>query len=109
MDRKIFATSILVLFMLIAISVAPAISSNTTEQTDQKESPLFGIRTRRAIREKIVDFVKARFIGERMFFLPFQWLKNREDLPERYMFQKWTDDDYTCKEYTHPRCFCDSS
>ena len=43
----------------------------------KKESSLYKIRTRRAIGErlgKIIDYLKTRFIGERMFFLPFQWL-----------------------------------
>ena len=109
MNRKIFVIIIITFLMLMAISLASAINSNTIKQIKKNDSPLFGIRTRRAIREKIVDFIKTRFIGERVFFLPFQWLRNREDLSGIYMFQKWTDDDFTCKDFTHPRCFCDSN
>jgi hypothetical protein len=67
--------------MLLAIAFASTVSSNTPK-TPKKESPLFGIRTRGAIRKKIGDLF-SRFIGERIFFLPFQWLRNirnRDDM-----------------------------
>lgn len=60
--------------MLLAISFATTVSSNTSEPT-RKESPLFKIRIRKAIQEKIGGFI-TRFVGERVFFLPFQWLRN---------------------------------
>jgi len=76
MKKKVVITSILAVFMLVAISYATAVSTKTSE-TDAKESPLYGLRTRRAISDKIVNIVeniKARFLGNRMFFLPFQLL-----------------------------------
>jgi hypothetical protein len=72
MKKKILLVSILATFMLVAISYATAV--NTTNSVDKKESPLYGIRTRRAIEEKIskiVENIKTNFIGERIFFLPF--------------------------------------
>lgn len=61
--------------MLLAIAFASTVSSNTLKPA-KKESPLFRIRTRQAIKEKIGNMMR-RFIGERVFFLPFQWIKNK--------------------------------
>jgi hypothetical protein len=46
---------------------------------DQKESPLYRIRTRRAITEKlsnIVENVKTKFLSERLFVLPGTLIKD---------------------------------
>ena len=62
--------------MLVAISYATAI--NTTTNNEKKESPLYRIRTRRAITEKIgniIEKVKTKFLGDRIFFVPLQLLK----------------------------------
>ncbi len=78
MNKKILVVSILAVFTLVAISFATAVSSNTAKSVEKKESPLYRIRTRRAIGErlgKIIDYIKTRFLGDRLFFLPFQWLK----------------------------------
>ena len=79
MNKKILVVSILAVFTLVAISFATAVSSNTVKTNDKKESPLYSIRTRRAIGErlgKIIDYIKTRFLGDRLFFLPFQWLRD---------------------------------
>ena len=78
MNKKLLVVSILAVFMLLAISMASAV--NTTTTVKKKESPLFGIRTRQAIGEKIGDIIeniKTKYIGERVFFLPFQGLRDR--------------------------------
>ena len=51
MKKKILLVSILATFMLVAISFAAAV--NTNNSADKKESPLYRLRTRRAIEEKI--------------------------------------------------------
>lgn len=79
--KKILAISLLTVFMLIIISFASTVTSDNSKII-RKESPLFNIRTRQAIREKIGDMMR-RFVGERVFFLPFQWLKNRDFLSLR--------------------------
>jgi len=59
--------------MLVAISSSTAVSSNTTSD-EQRESPLFRIRARKAIGERLDELketIKAKFIGERVFFLAF--------------------------------------
>jgi hypothetical protein len=77
--------------MLVAISYATAVNATDVEK---KESPLWRIRTRSAISEKISiikEKIKTNFFGERAFFLPFQMLGNRGDLSLRSFFAetKW--------------------
>jgi len=90
MNKKILFVSVLTVFMLLAIAFTSTVTSDTSK-TSKRESPLFGIRTRRAIREKIVDFIRTRFVGERVFFLPFYWLRNAEERPMRERLADKTD------------------
>jgi len=97
MNKKILLVSILAVFMLLTISFASAVTTNTTK-TERKESPLYSIRTRQAIREKIsniIENIKAKFLGERIFFLPVHWLRN-SDLPDPYE----TEFGKTCESLT---------
>ena len=76
MNKKILSISILAIFLLVAISFASAVGTNTSD-AEKKESPLYGIRTKRAIGEKIgniLENIKTKFLGERMFFLRFDKL-----------------------------------
>ena len=57
MNKKILLVSILSFLMLLTISFASAIDINTSD-VERKESPLFGIRTKRAITEKINDIIE---------------------------------------------------
>jgi hypothetical protein len=91
--------------MLLAIAFASTVTSDNSKPA-KKESPLFGIRTRRAIREKVGDMVR-RFIGERVFFIPFQWFKNRDNLAPIHHFLKKTD--ATCPTCPYTVCTCDCS
>ena len=78
MNKKILVISILAVLMLVAISFSTAVSSNTTTTVKKKESPLFDIRARRAINEKfgeIIENIKTKYIGERLFFMPFTRIK----------------------------------
>lgn len=101
MNKKLLLVSILAVLTLVAISFASAINSTTTN-TKKKESPLFGIRTRLAIGERLQDLketIKTRFVGERVFFLPFQLLTNEEDISARQLLQLKIRDtvyDFTC-------------
>jgi hypothetical protein len=86
MNRKISAISILAVFMLVAITFVTTVSSNTNTTVKKRESPLFGIRTKLAIGERLQnlrDGIKAKFVGDRVFFLPFEWLKNVNEFSER--------------------------
>ena len=114
MNKKILIVSILAVFTLVAISFATAI--NTTTSVKKKESPLYRIRTRRAIGErlgKIIDYIKTRFLGDRLFFLPFQWLRDKEgsSVRQRIMFKSlvmpscytdWCANYNTCKPDCYP-------
>ncbi len=87
MNKKILAISILAVFMLVAITIASAI--NTTN-TNKKESPLFGIRTKLATGERLQylkETVKARFVGDRLFFLPFNFLLKNSELSASQQLQ----------------------
>lgn len=107
MNKKILIVSILAIFMLLAISFATAVNNKKNEQN--KESPLFAIRTNRAIniekmneiREKII----TRFSRQRIFFLPFQQLTEKEkNNDNRLATQKDTPTQcYTCYSDT-ARC-----
>jgi len=103
MNKKLLVVSILAVFMLVAISYASAVSSNTTTD-EQRESPLFRVRTRRAIGERLgelKEIIKAKFIGERVFFLPFLSLR---DIYNRYSLYTEASSTYGC--YTCDYSFC---
>jgi len=85
MNKKILIGSILAVLMLIAISFATTVSSNTASN-ERKESPLFRIRTRLAIGERLKD-LSTRFLRQRVFFLPIRWLSNGEDFSVRQNFE----------------------
>ena len=76
MDKKILLVCISAVLMLVTITYASAINTNdsdTTTNIEKKDSPLYNIRTRLAIGEKISEIfksIKSKFIGERIFFLP---------------------------------------
>ena len=94
MKRKLRIGGIIVALMLVTIAFSTVVNSTSD---DQKESPLYKLRTRRAINEKIDDIIediKTKFIGERIFFIPFQWIRARYD---RYtgMQQGKGDEDWT--------------
>jgi len=90
MNKKILAISILAVFTLMVISFTSAVSYNTTTTIKKKETPLFNIRTRLAIGEKIsqiIQNIKIKFLSERIFFLPMSliYLRIGDDLPVRYI------------------------
>ena len=82
MNRKLYVMGIAVVFMLIAISFVSVVgSSGVKTVVGKKESPLYGIITEQAIGERLQGLkgnLKAKFVGERVFFLPFPWHKSKE-------------------------------
>ena len=73
MNKKILLVSILSLVMLLTISFASAINTNTID-IERKETPLFKIRFGKAFTNEmrnIIEKIKTRFLGERIFFIPF--------------------------------------
>ena len=85
MDKKITIIGCILIFILVTISFASAIETNT----EQKESPLYKLRTRRAIGEKIntiIENKKTRFLGDRTFFIPLSFLFRTDDPSPRGIF-----------------------
>jgi len=61
--------------MLVSVSFVSSAEINT--DVEKKDSPLWRIRSKQAITEKIsniVDNIKTKLFGERAFFLPFKSL-----------------------------------
>jgi len=95
MNEKILITGILIVFMLITISYATAVNTSTSVQN--KESPLWGVRTKRAISEKIsniIENIKTKFLGERIFFLPFRGIS--QNIFYRYSPDEWDTKNVVC-------------
>ena len=70
--------SILAILMLVTISFTSAVSIRTADEDDKLGSPLFRVRARRAMEEKMDELketIKAKFIGE-IVWLPFFTYKN---------------------------------
>ena len=85
MKSKLLVVSILAVFILLVISVVSVVGYNTSKPI-RKESPLFGIRTRRVVKERIdevIDNIKTKYVGERVFLLPFQWLRKQGEFSLR--------------------------
>jgi hypothetical protein len=73
MKRKRIAGCVLAIFLLITISIVSVVGSET-KNSETKESPLFRIRTSRAIEEKlgtILGNIKSKFFSEKLIFIPF--------------------------------------
>ena len=101
MNKKIILISISAVLMLVTITFASAINTNNTTKIEKKESPLYKIRTRLATGEKIFDIfknIKAKFLGERIFFLPFQWFSYGVISIRDRLNYKQTEDPNFCTE-----------
>jgi hypothetical protein len=94
MNKKLLFISILAVLLLITITYASAITTNTTS-IKKRESPLYLIRNRLAIGERI-QILKAKFVGERLFFLPFQSLRDRTSISALGQLGEKTSD-LTCQ------------
>jgi len=104
MKKKIAIISFLAVLFLISVSMASAINTADIKK-EKKESPLFGIRTNRAISEKIQN-IKTKFFGNKLFFLPFQLIRNNnQNIRERLNEKEFTVDSFTC----NPTGYCSCS
>jgi hypothetical protein len=100
MNKKIMIFCVSAVFMLIAISFASAVNTNE-KNASEKESPLYRIRAKSAVREKIgemIDSIKTNFLGERIFFVPFFRFMKREPAMPRMAtdYDKCTWNMFTC-------------
>lgn len=69
MKKKIITGSILTVFLMMTISFVSVVGTETSV-TEKKESPLYSIRTKSVLGERLGG-LKSKLFGERMFFLPF--------------------------------------
>jgi hypothetical protein len=84
MNKKILIGIFLAVFLLVSISFVS--SAEVNNDVEKKESPLYRLRTKRAITEKISEIVKnikTKFLGERLYFLPASWLIYENDFSAR--------------------------
>jgi hypothetical protein len=97
MKRKVIIGSILAILML-TLSIVTVVGSETST-AENKESPLYRIRTNRAISERVESIVKGiytNFLGEnRVFFIPMRLINrvydnSRTDTASG--FEKWCPD-----------------
>lgn len=101
--KKIVIVNMLAVLIMLTISFASIVTSNSSKPI-KNDSPLFGIRTRQAIREKIGNMMK-RFVGERVFFLPFQWVRNLFFKKSLETASKEPTCDITCGGFPGTECF----
>ena len=98
MNKKVLILSILVVLMLVTISYAAAVENKS--KNEKKESPLYKIRTKNAIGEKIgkiIAFIKIKFLGEKIFLQPINYLIERNG--NKYEYD--TEQGAKCQSY-HP-------
>jgi len=109
MNKKIIIISILAVLMLMAISFVTAVGTKKTEE--KKESPLFGIRTQRAVnvnipisKEKIFNIV-ANFLKNRIFIVP-TFLKKYDNQETVNRLSTWQKDmcDWTAADDANTIC-----
>ncbi len=68
MDKKLFVVSILVIVMLVTISL---VSATNAQKIEKKESPLFKIRTQKAVnRENLKERIITMLFAQRILWIP---------------------------------------
>lgn len=110
MNKKILIGCILLVFILAMISLGSATSN--VKYDCKKVSPLYKMRFENAIEKeekttRVSNFL-IKITKNRVFFLPFQLLKNQNDEADnnvRQQFLKWTVDSPTCYGWNHPGCW----
>ena len=99
MKKKILIFGVLSVLMLVTISFSSAISANS-EKDDKRESPLFKLRTQRALSIKlgnILEQIKTKFLGERIYMIPFSLMKLFDEKSDNVQLISWV---YTsCKGF----------
>ena len=88
--------SILAVFVLVSVSFIS--SAEVNADVEKKDSPLYRLRARQAISEKldtIIENIKTRFIGERLFCLPIKLFRISRVFSDVY---------WSCTECTEGTC-----
>jgi len=108
--KKIVWIYILAVIMLVAVSYVSAVTANSAESIQKKESPLYRVRSKIAISEKIatlINMVKSRFLGERIFFLRFDRLSYETPILSKEWHTNdgaWSCDSIICFSYFTTPC-----
>ena len=91
MKKKILIVGTISILMLLTTSFVSVVGT-TSDSDEAKESPLFKVRNKQALGEKInnvLESIKIKFFGERMYFnspLVFRFFK-----PALLTTAQWTD------------------
>ena len=81
--KRMVLFGVLAVGMLFTISFVSAIDSSS-DNLEKKESPLFKIRIRQSIGQRIgeiISHLKLRFLQERIFFIPSEPLFDDDFFP----------------------------
>ena len=73
MNKKIVVVSILLVFMLVAVSMVCVVSVQSKKFFEKKDSPLFCIKNIKAINKQNID-VKPNFLKDRIY-LKFDFIQ----------------------------------
>ena len=79
--KKMMMLVVLAVLMLVTISFVSSINANSVN--GKKESPLYKLRTNRAIGVKIkgiLEKIKVKFFSSRIFYIPSKLLQYNEEL-----------------------------
>ena len=101
MIKKNLLMSILACIILVSTIFASSVGSNNCINTEKKETPLYKIRARMAINDRIGEIfqqIKSSFFGERIFFKSNGWIK--------FIEQTGTQLSYTKDDYSSCRSVC---
>ena len=108
MKKNLIIISFIICIILLTISITSAIEVNKNQSIENKESPLYKIRTRQVLGNRLkelIECIKARFLGERMFFLPFHWILENIKLKDN-TYNGPTSHGYpTCDKPSYIVCF----
>lgn len=95
MNKKIIIGCISIIFILTTITTAT--NNRPANSYEKKTSPLFSIRTNKAIQNERV-LLNSRFIKSRIFIIAFKGENTNKNLQIRNLIQnKNTAEDLTCQ------------
>ena len=103
MKKGFVLISIIMVLILLTISITSAFEMN--QNNNNIESPLFKIRKDRALGKDIKNIIEnfiTRFVGDRIFFLPFKSLIDK--IINSNEQNAWTDAGTLCTKLD--TCYC---
>ena len=97
MKKKIIVGCVIIMIVVVSMTMVSAVN---TKKSKKKTSPIFNLRTNRAINFNF-DAIKSRFINnERLFFSPEILSIQESYINSRHNFYaKWRSNDLYCLTY----------